>query len=156
MGNAPRNNFVPTPSGDSTDSVAAELLALMPRDLVFAPRFLGGSSERLHRHFRDFATFELATRGITAETHPMLPAFVESHASILCEFVFVGIAISHQFRIEDIEQLNVGQHGLLRIDLWDQLKIQIISAKNRFRNDMPELTAMLTALQPVQQNLDKE
>lgn len=156
MGTAPHNNIVPEPSGDSTDDVAADLLALMPRDLVFTPRFIGSSTERLNRHFKNFTTFELATRGMTAETHPMLPAFIERHASILCEFVFVAIAISYQFRIEDIETLNEGQRGLLRGDLWDQLKLQINAAKERFKNDIPEVAAMLIELQPIRQQALKD
>lgn len=136
------------PPRDSADDVAADLLALMPRDLIFVPRFLGESQERMQRHFRDFARTELAARGMTAETHPLLPAFVDRHAAVLSEFVFVGVSLPYQIPIAEVERIMSDHHSLLRSDLWDQIKQHVTAAEARFRQEMPELATLLAALQP--------
>ena len=136
------------PSEGRAAEVANDLVALMSRDVVFVPRFLGESQERLRQYFREFSLTEMARAGITVEMHPMLPAFLDRHAALLCEFVFMGVSLPHQLRIIEIERLQNDQAGLLRMDLWDQLKFHIAAAEERFRKDMPALADSLARLEP--------
>lgn len=138
------------------ERVAAELVALMPRDLVFVPRFLGESQERLHRYFRDFTLAEMAGCGLTLEEHPMLPAFLDQHAAALCEFVFTGVALPHQLPLAEMERLQDDHTGLLRVDLWDQLKCHIQAAEVKFRTDMPHLAAHIARLAPDRSDAGKD
>lgn len=133
----------PVPGVQDPCALANDLVSLMPRDLVFAPRFLGQSQERLRRHFRGFVSAELAARGLTADSHPMLPAFVEQHAAVLADFVVIGVSLPHQLRIEEVEQLMRDRSGLLRGDLWDQIKTHVAEAEARFRLELPQVAAML-------------
>ena len=88
------------------EDVSTALARLMQRDLVFAMRFVGESQHLMQNHFQQFILKELATAGITPETHPMLHAFAEKHALMLRDFVFSGVSLSRQFRVEEIEQLT--------------------------------------------------
>lgn len=137
-------------------AVANDLVALMPRDVVFVPRFLGESQERLRQYFREFSLAEMARAGITSEQHPMLSVFLDRHAALLCEFVFVGVSLPHQLRMEDVERLQHDDAGLLRMDLWDQLKIHIAAAEERFRVDLPMLAESLARLEPSREGRNKE
>lgn len=136
------------PSGNQATEVANDLVGLMPRDMVFVPRFLGESHERLRRYFRQFAMAELARAGITMEQHSMLSVFLDRHAALLCEFVFMGVSLSHQLRMAEVERLQNDQVGLLRMDLWDQLKFHIAAGEERFRKEMPALADSLARLEP--------
>lgn len=137
----------PHASPDGSDNVTSELVRLMPRDLVFTMRFLGESQHRLQQHFRDFMTREMEAAGLTQETHPMLHAFIERHAILMRDFVFSGVALSRQFRIDEIERLIGDETGLMRVDIWDQLKGHIEMAETRFRSQVPDLPRLLTDLE---------
>lgn len=130
--------------GPDDSEVIADLLRLMPRDLIFSMRFLGESQLRLQRHFHDFMIAELTLAGITAETHPLLHAFVERHAITLRDFVFSGVSLSRQFRVEDIERLTGDTTSLLRVDIWDQLRSHVEAAQRQFKAQLPELPALLS------------
>jgi hypothetical protein len=130
--------------GPAGDDVAADLLNLMPRDLIFSMRFLGESQLRLQRHFQDFMIAELAAQGITQETHPMIHAFVERHAILLRDFVFSGVSLSRQFRVEDIERLTGDTTSLLRVDIWDQLRSHVALAEKQVRSQLPGFPRMLS------------
>ncbi len=131
--------------GGSDDSeVITDLLRLMPRDLIFSMRFLGESQLRLQRHFHDFMIAELTLAGITEETHPLLHAFVERHAITLRDFVFSGVSLSRQFRVEDIERLTGDTTSLLRVDIWDQLRSHVEAAQRQFKAQLPELPNLLS------------
>ncbi len=123
--------------------VSEDLLNLMPRDLIFSMRFLGESQLRLQRHFHDFMIAEMAARGMSEETHPMIHAFVARHALTLRDFVFSGVSLSRQFRVEDIERLTGDTTSLLRVDIWDQLKSHVDMAEKQFRLQLPSLPGML-------------
>ncbi|TIW75717.1 MAG: hypothetical protein E5V42_00385, partial [Mesorhizobium sp.] len=116
---------LPSPISRQPDDIAGDLVRLMPRDLVFVMRFLGESQFRLQSHFQDFIRAELAAGGVTAETHPMIHLFIENHAILLRDFVFSGVSLSRQFRVEEIERLTGDTTSVMRVDIWDQLKSHI-------------------------------
>jgi hypothetical protein len=141
----PANAHPPVPDfGPEGGDVSADLLKLLPRDLIFSMRFLGESQLRLQRHFQDFMIGELAVAGLTPETHPMIHAFVERHAIMLRDFVFAGVSLSRQFRVEDIERLTGDTTSLLRVDIWDQLRSHVDMAEKQFRSQLPNLPQMLS------------
>jgi hypothetical protein len=135
------------PRPNQSNDVSAELVRLMPRDLVFVMRFMGESQHRLQSHFQDFIRAELATRGVTAETHPMIHLFIESHAILLRDFVFSGVSLSRQFRVEEIEQLIGDTTSMMRVDIWDQLKSHIETAEKQFRSQAGTLPKLLTTFE---------
>jgi hypothetical protein len=133
-------------SGEAAD-VAADLVKLMSRDLVFVMRFMGESQHRLQGHFQDFIRAELAARGVTQETHPMIHLFIESHAILLRDFVFSGVSLSRQFRVDEIERLTGDTTSVIRVDIWDQLKSHIETAEKQFASQAGSLDGLLTALE---------
>ena len=132
-----------TPLGAVTGDITTELARLMQRDLVFVMRFLGESQHLMQSHFQDFILGELAATGITGETHPMIHAFAERHAILLRDFVFSGVSLSRQLRIEEVEQLT--GDTMIRVDIWDQLRSHVAMAERQFRTQLPQLPAMLEA-----------
>ena len=123
--------------------VADALVALMPRDAIFALRFLGESRLRLLEHFHNFILAEFAKLGATPQTHPMLHAFAETHALALRDFVLSGVEGAHQLALERFERL-LGEAGeLLRVDVWDQLKSHIGDAEAQFQRQVGGLQAQL-------------
>lgn len=147
----PSDNDAPDlPQPNQPDDVSAELVRLMPRDLVFVMRFMGESQLRLQSHFQDFIRTELAAGGVTAETHPMIHLFIENHAILLRDFVFSGVSLSRQFRVEEIERLTGDTTSVMRVDIWDQLKSHIETAERQFRSQAGTLPGLLAALEQPQ------
>ncbi|MCE6953077.1 hypothetical protein LAZ40_22570 [Cereibacter sphaeroides] len=112
--------------------VAERVLARAPQDLVFVMRFLGESQDILQAHFRLFLTRRLAEAGATADEHPLLPFFIDSHASELRDFVFTGVSLARQFRLREIEELTGDAEATMRIDVWDAIASHIELAEARF------------------------
>lgn len=137
------NNGKLGPLGASRGDVTTELAALMQRDLVFVMRFIGESQYLMQTHFQHFILRELAMTGVTPETHPMIHAFAEKHALMLRDFVFSGVSLSRQFRVEEMEQLT--GDTMIRVDIWDQLRAYVGMAENQFCNQLPELPTVLEA-----------
>ncbi|MDB5524516.1 MAG: hypothetical protein JWM58_2279 [Rhizobium sp.] len=133
----------PEPRGGTQGDVTTQLAHLMQRDLVFVMRFIGESQHLMQSHFQRFILRELAMTGVTAETHPMIHAFAEKHALMLRDFVFSGVSLSRQFRVEEIEQLT--GDTMIRVDVWDQLRNHVGMAESQFRSQMPELPRALEA-----------
>lgn len=133
------------PKATAGDDVTADLARLMARDLVFVMRFLGESQHRLQRHFHGFVATELAERGYTEETHPLINRFVETHALVMRDFVFSGAALAHQFRIDEMERLLGDTTSMLRVDIWDQLRGHVEMAEKQFRKQTPDLERQLDA-----------
>ena len=131
------------PDPASPDDVTADLVRLMPRDAVFMLRFLGESQLRLQRHFHDFIAAELATHGVTPDSHPMILGFIETHARTLRDFVFAGLAMAHQVRLPEMERLIGDATSLLSVDVWDELRTHIELAERQFRGQAPGLPAEL-------------
>lgn len=131
------------PSGAPSSDVTTQLAGLMQRDLVFVMRFIGESQHLMQSHFQRFILGELAMTGVTPETHPMIHAFAEKHALMLRDFVFSGVSLSRQFRVEEMEQLT--GDTLIRVDIWDQLRSYVGMAENQFRSQLPELPVVLDA-----------
>lgn len=123
--------------------VASDIISEAARDLVFVMRFLGGSQLRLLGHFRSFIAEELARRGTTHDAYPLLQAFIDRHAVELRDFVFTGVALSRQFRIEEIERLTGDPGAVMRVDIWDQLVSHIETAERRFLAEADAVAAML-------------
>ncbi|MDL2407469.1 hypothetical protein PY650_17710 [Rhizobium calliandrae] len=123
--------------------VTTELARNMARDLVFVMRFMGESQYLMRSHFHDFILRELAAAGVTAETHPMIHAFAEKHSISLRDFVFSGVSLSRQFRVEAMEELT--GDPMIRVDVWDQLRSHIAMAEAQFRGQLPELSVILDA-----------
>ena len=132
------------PGRENDNDVTSDLVRLMPRDLVFSMRFLGESQNLMQRHFQTFMEAEMAAAGMTQETHPMIHAFIERHALLMRDFVFSGVALTRQFRIEEIERLIGDTTSLLRVDSWDQLKGHIAMAERQFRAQVPSLPQLLS------------
>lgn len=128
--------------------IAAELARLMERDLVFVMKFLGESQYRLQSHFQEFILAELAKRGITRETHPLIGGFAETHSLLLRDFVFAGVSLARQVRIEEMERLLGDTTALLRVDVWDQLRRHIDTAEAQFRSQMPHVEDRLEGYRP--------
>lgn len=144
----PSDNDSPDPpQPNQPDDVSAELVRLMPRDLVFVMRFMGESQHRLQGHLQDFIRAELAACGVTAETHPMIHLFIESHAILLRDFVFSGVSLSRQFRVEEIERLTGDTTSMIRVDIWDQLKSHIETAEKQFHAQAGGLSGLLSAFE---------
>lgn len=131
----------PPIGGDVADS----LFQLLPRDAVFGLRLLGESRSRLLDHFRARILDELAKFDASPQTHPMLSAFAETHALTLRDFVVSGVEIAHQFRITEIERLTGDNSGLLRVDVWDQLKAHIALAETQLQRQLAGLREQLEA-----------
>ncbi|RVD70737.1 MAG: hypothetical protein E5V62_10040 [Mesorhizobium sp.] len=138
---------LPSPISRQPDDIAGDLVRLMPRDLVFVMRFLGESQFRLQSHFQDFIRAELAAGGVTAVTHPMIHLFIENHAILLRDFVFSGVSLSRQFRVEEIECLTGDTTSVMRVDIWDQLKSHIETAEKQFRSQAGTLPGLLAAFE---------
>jgi hypothetical protein len=125
------------------EDVSTTLARLMPRDLIFAMRFVGESQYLMLNHFQKFILQELAVVGATPETHPMIHAFAETHALFLRDFVFSGVSLSRQFHVEDMEQLT--GDTMIRVDVWDQLRSHVSLAEQQFKTQVPQLPTILEA-----------
>lgn len=132
---------------DQTPSraTAAEMLARAPLDLVFTMRFLGQSQEILHNHFRAFLEARLAEAGVTPESHPLLPFFIDSHAVELREFVTTGVSLARSFRLGEIEILTSDVETLMRVDIWDAIASHIDMAEKRFSAGIQRVVERLNA-----------
>ena len=137
----------PEPMSSHADGVTGDLVKLMPRDLVFVMRFMGESQHRLQSHFQDFIRAELAGAGVTTETHPMIHLFIESHAILLRDFVFSGVSLTRQFRVDEIERLTGDTTSMIRVDIWDQLKSHIETAEKQFQSQAGTLPKLLSAFE---------
>ena len=137
------DNDDPVPAWSPEEDVSTTLARLMQRDLVFAMRFVGESQHLMQTHFQRFILRELAKTGVTPDTHPMIHAFAERHALMLRDFVFSGVSLSRQYRIEEMEQLT--GDTMIRVDLWDQLRNHVVMAEHQFRTQLPELPTILEA-----------
>lgn len=127
--------------------VTEDLLRLMPRDVVFSLRFLGESQHVLHNHFQDFIRQRLAADGVTQETHPLIHGFIDTHAILLRDFVFSGVSLAHQLRIEEFERLIGDTTSITRVDIWDQLQSHIDTAERQFVKQISSLQPYLEALE---------
>jgi len=136
------------PLREQGDAITADLVRLMQRDLVFALRFMGESQYRLQSHFQDFILAELFATGVTQASHPLINAFAERHAMLLRDFVFSGVSLSHQIRLEEFEHLT--GDTMLRVDIWDQLRSHIETAEEQFRTQLPVLPTILEAWKPAE------
>ena len=131
--------------GQEEGHVADALVGLLPRDAIFALRFLSESRLRLLEHFQTFILDQFARNGATPQTHPMLQAFAETHALGLRDFVVSGVEVTHQFALEHIERLMGDSGGLLRVDIWDELKNHIAHAEAQFQQQIETLKPQLEA-----------
>lgn len=119
-------------------------MARAPQDLVFTMRFLGQSQEILHSHFRHFLERRLAAAGVTPDSHPLLPFFIDSHAVELRDFVVTGVALARPFRLGEIEILTGDVETLMRVDIWDAIASHIDMAEARFAAGIARVVATLT------------
>ncbi|GMG83120.1 hypothetical protein LNKW23_23330 [Paralimibaculum aggregatum] len=127
--------------------VAGSLVARAPQDVVFVMRFLGESQLLLQRHFKDYITEELGSRGASHDTHPLLQYFIDVHAAELRDFVFTGVSLSRQFPIREIEVLTGDTGNVMRVDLWDALRGHIEMAERKFRTEAEDLPRLLAGIE---------
>ncbi|OWJ70436.1 hypothetical protein [Haematobacter missouriensis] len=127
----------------SSRATAEALLMRAPQDLVFTMRFLGQSQEILHSHFREFLETRLAEHGVTAERHPLLPFFIDSHAVELRDFVTTGVSLARSFRLAEIEILIGDVETQMRVDIWDALAAHIDMAESRFSRGISKVVSSL-------------
>lgn len=135
------------PLSSQAEGVTGDLVRLMPRDLVFVMRFMGESQHRLQSPFQDFIRAELAAGGVTTNTHPMIHLFIENHATLLRDFVFSGVSLSRQFRVDEIERLTGDTTSMIRVDIWDQFKSHIETAEKQFQSQAGTLPKLLSAFE---------
>lgn len=136
----------PLNPGQSPSRKTAEaMVARAPDDLVFTMRFLGQSQEILHNHFRRFLETCLARAGVTTESHPLLPFFIDSHALELREFVTTGVSLARNFRLGEIEILTGDVETLMRVDIWDAIASHIDMAEKRFSEGISRVVSTLNA-----------
>jgi len=133
------------PDLSSSRITAEAVVARAPQDLVFTMRLLGQSQEILHTHFRHFLEARLAEAGVTPESHPLLPFFIDSHAVELREFVVTGVSLARSFRLGEIEILTGDVETLMRVDIWDAIASHIDMAEKRFSEGIARVVASLTA-----------
>lgn len=133
------------PDLSSSRITAEAVVARAPQDLVFTMRLLGQSQEILHTHFRHFLEARLAEAGVTPESHPLLPFFIDSHAVELREFVVTGVSLARSFRLGEIEILTGDVETLMRVDIWDAIASHIDMAEKRFSEGIARVVAGLTA-----------
>lgn len=131
------------PPSPSPSDVTADLARLMPRDAVFMLRFLGESQVRLREHFQGFIAAELARRGVTPDSHPMIHGFIETHAITLRDFVFAGVSMAHQMRLPEMERLLGDTTSILSVDVWDELRGHIEAAERQFETQAGALPRQL-------------
>lgn len=124
---------------------AGEMLARAPQDLVFTMRFLGQSQEILHNHFRRFLETRLGAAGVTPDSHPLLPFFIDSHAVELREFVTTGVSLARSFRLGEIEILTGDVETVMRVDIWDAIASHIDMAEQRFSEGIQRVVDGLNA-----------
>ncbi|VDC32266.1 hypothetical protein [Pseudogemmobacter humi] len=124
---------------------AEAMIARAPQDMVFTMRFLGQSQEILHSHFRRFLETRLAEAGVSADSHPLLPFFIDSHAVELREFVTTGVSLARSFRLGEIEILTGDVETLMRVDIWDAIASHIDMAEKRFSEGIQRVVASLNA-----------
>lgn len=132
---------------DQTPSriTAEAMITRAPQDVVFTVQFLGQSQEILHSHFRRFLEARLAEAGVTADSHPLLPFFIDSHAVELREFVVTGVSLARCFRLAEIEILTGDVETLMRVDIWDAIASHIDMAEKRFSQGISRVVAGLNA-----------
>lgn len=126
-------------------ATAEAVLARASQDMVFTLRFLGQSQDILHSHFRSFLEQRLALAGVTADSHPLLPFFIDSHAVELRDFVVTGVALARPFRLAEIELLTGDVETLMRVDIWDAIASHIDMAEARFAEGIARVVATLSA-----------
>jgi hypothetical protein len=136
----------PLPVDQNPARLTAEaMVARAPQDLVFTMQFIGQSQEILHTHFRRFLETRLSAAGVTPESHPLLPFFIDSHAVELRDFVVTGVSLARSFRLGEIEILTGDVETLMRVDIWDALASQIDRAERRFSEGIARVVAGLNA-----------
>lgn len=133
------------PDQEASRVTAEAMIARAPQDLVFTMRFLGQSQHILHNHFRQFLETRLAEAGVTPESHPLLPFFIDTHAVELREFVVTGVALTRSFRLNEIEILTGDVETLMRVDIWDAIASHIDMAEKRFTEGIHRVIAGLDA-----------
>lgn len=133
------------PDQDTSRATAEALVNRAPQDLVFTMRFLGESQEILQSHFRRFLETQLAEAGVTPESHPLLPFFIDSHSVELREFVVTGVSLTRTFRLNEIELLTGDVETLMRVDIWDAIASHIEMAEKRFSEGIQRVVAGLDA-----------
>ncbi len=135
----------PLPLDHQTSRVTAQaIVSRAPLDVVFTLRFLGQSQEILHSHFRSFLERRLAEAGVTSDTHPLLPFFIDSHAVELRDFVATGVSLARPFRLGEIELLTGDVETLMRVDIWDAIASHIDMAEARFAEGIARVVATLS------------
>ena len=141
----PTNPDPLNPGQSASRTTAEAMVARAPDDLVFTMRFLGQSQEILHSHFRSFLEARLAEAGVTPESHPLLPYFIDSHAIELREFVTTGVSLARSFRLGEIEILTGDVETLMRVDIWDAIASHIDMAEKRFSEGIARVVSGLNA-----------
>ena len=124
-------------------ATAEAMVRRAPNDLVFTMRFLGQSQELLYSHFRRFLEDELTRAGISDAEHPLLPFFIDSHATELRDFVATGVALARPFSLGEIEFLTGDAETLMRVDIWDAIAAHIDMAEERFSKGIAKVVASL-------------
>ncbi|MGY3033906.1 hypothetical protein ACVIIV_003076 [Bradyrhizobium sp. USDA 4354] len=127
--------------------LASQILARADRDVTFMVHLVGESQDLLVRHFVAFIESELAERATSYGAHPLLRAFIETHARELTDFVLQGIGLRHQFGLQALERMAGDPARLLRVDLWDSLQSHINDAQEHFLAGTGGLQRILTAIE---------
>ena len=128
-------------------TLASQILEHADRDVTFVVHLVGESQNLLVRHFVVFIEIELAKRDIGYGAHPLLRAFIETHARELTDFVLQGVGLRHQFGLQALETMAGDPARLLRVDLWDSLRSHINDAQLHFASGVGGLQRLLIQIE---------
>ena len=143
----PGNQGLPPITATGAAAVAQEIMSRAGQDVVFGMRFIGESQLLLQEHFKSFIAAELEKRAVTHDHHPLLQYFIDSHANELREFVFAGVALSHQFQIGEIGRFAGDASTVMHVDIWDSLVSYIETAEGRFLAEVADLPTLLARIE---------
>lgn len=127
--------------------IAEDIVARAQQDIVFTMKFIGESQYQMTQHFRKFVASELSRCGVDHDDHPLLQVFIDTHAAELREFVFEGVSLTRQFRVDRIEEMLGDTTGLFRTDIWDALSNHIKMAEEHFQKQVPDIPALLKEME---------
>jgi hypothetical protein len=126
--------------------VAKALVERAPQDVVFTMAFVGESRDVLTRFFEGIIREELDRQGVSPKDTLVRP-FIDLHAASLRDFVFSGVALSRQFRLQEIERLLGDTTSVTRVDLWDELTRHLTTAVGHFLSQSNEIPALVAQLE---------
>lgn len=143
----PRMDDTRGSEGGSGTTLAQEVIARAPSDLLFVMQFVGETQYRVLKYFQDLVIRELELRGIRREDTALLQIFIDRHATEMRDFVFAGVALSRPIRVQEIERMMGDTTNVLRTDVWDALRSHIDMVETKFLAEADSLPRQLADIE---------